>query len=146
MNLVRFNPRADMLGMNNRLHRMFDDFFPAMRTLGETENGNWNPSVDIFEEENNIVIKAEIPGVDKENISIDVNDGILTLKGEKSLETEEKEEKYYRREMSYGKFERSFRLPGDVNTENINADYKDGVLKVAIPKPEEPKTKKITVH
>jgi HSP20 family protein len=107
---------------------------------------NWNPVVDIYDNEDNIVIKAELPGIDKENINVDVKDGVLILKGERSSDNEVKKDKYYRRERMFGKFERAFNLPADVDPDKIKADYTDGVLKIDIPKPEERKPKQITVH
>jgi HSP20 family protein len=108
----------------------------------------WNryPTVDIYDNGEHLVITAELPGIDKEDIDIDVKNGVLTLKGERSSDNEVKEEKYYCRERTFGKFERVFRLPADVDPEKISADYKDGILKIDIPKPEEQKPKQITVH
>jgi HSP20 family protein len=108
--------------------------------------GNWSPVVDVYDNGDNIVIKAELPGVDKKNIEIDLKDHVLTLKGERSYENEVKEENYYRKERAFGKFHRSFSLLADVDTEKIKADFSDGVLKIDIPKPEEKKPKQITVH
>ena len=107
---------------------------------------NWNPTVDIYDNDEHIVIKAELPGIDKKDIVIDVKDGLLVLKGERSFDNEVKEEKYYCRERMFGKFERVFRLPADVDPEKISANYKDGILKIDIPKPEEQQPKQITVH
>ena len=147
MNIIRWNPTSDMLSLRNRMNHMFSDFFhPIAGEDREMSMWDWNPVVDIYENGNNIVIKAELPGVDKENIHIDVKDGVLTLKGERSSDNEVKENNYYSRERRSGKFERCFTLPGKVDAEKISAGYKDGVLKIDIPKPEEYKPKKITVH
>ena len=129
------------------MNNFFDDFFFPMG-LGETARNvwDWNPKVDIYEEEDQIVVTAELPGVDKKDIELDVKDGILTLKGERSSDNEVKEKNYYRKERSFGRFERSFKLQSDVDAGKIKADYKDGILKVSIPKPEEAKPKQITVH
>jgi HSP20 family protein len=102
--------------------------------------------VDIYDNDHNIVIKAELPGVDKKDIVVHVEGRLLTLKGERSSEKEVNEDKYHCRERTYGKFERVFTLPAEVDADKITADYKDGVLKIDIPKPEEQKPKKITVH
>jgi HSP20 family protein len=126
---------------------MFDDvFYPINRDEVELSMGSWNPVVDVYDNDDSIVIKAELPGIDKEGIEIDVKDRVLTLKGERSSESEVKDDNYYRRERSYGKFERAFNLPADVDPDNIKADYKDGVLKIDIPKPEEKKPRQITIH
>jgi HSP20 family protein len=106
----------------------------------------WNPVVDIYENEENIVIKAELPGIDKNDIVIDVKGRVLTLKGERSTDNEVKEDNYYRQERSYGKFERAFALSVEVDPDKIKADYKDGVLKIDIPKAEENKPRQVTIH
>jgi HSP20 family protein len=102
--------------------------------------------VDIYDDGDKFVIKAELPGMDKKDISIDLKDRVLTLKGERSHDNEVKEDRYYRKERAYGKFERTFTLPVGLNHNDIKADYKDGLLKIDIPKPEEEKPKQITVH
>ena len=106
----------------------------------------WNPVVDIYDNDDTIVIKAELPGMDKKDIDIDIKDRVLTIKGERSHDNEVKEENYHRRERSFGTFHRSFRLPADTDADKIKADYKDGVLKIDIPKPEKRKPKQITIH
>ena len=146
MQLVRWNPIRDMFSLSHRMNHMFDDFYsPAFKT-GESSAWNWNPVVDYYDNEKNIVIKAELPGIDKDNIIVDVKGRFLTLKGERSSENEVKEEKYYRRERAYGKFERVFALPAEVDPDKIRADYKDGVLTIDIPKPMEQKPRQIAVH
>ena len=149
MELVRWTPWGRQIRPRTNFDRLFNDFFAASSVIGDRTGAverNWNPAVDVYEEETHYVVKAELPGIDKEDISIDVTDGVMTLSGERKVEEETKEDGYFRREMSYGKFERAFRLPADVNTEDIRADYKDGVLKIEVPKPEEKKPKSITVH
>jgi HSP20 family protein len=136
-----------MFSLQNRMNDFFDDFFFPMG-VGETvrQVWDWNPKVDIYEEEDQIVLTAELPGVDKKGIEVDVKDGVLTLKGERSADNEVREKNYHRKERSFGRFERSFKLQRDVDTGKITADYKDGILKVSIPKPEEVKPKQITIH
>jgi HSP20 family protein len=147
MNLVRWNPWNEMVSVRDRFSRLFDDsLFPLSGKEESFGLSAWNPSVDIYENEDNIVIKAEIPGVSKDDIHVDLKGRVLTLKGERKNENEVKEDRFYRREMTYGRFERSFALPGEVEPEKIKADFKDGVLKVEIPKPEGHKPKQITVH
>ncbi len=147
MELIRWNPMKDMFSLRHQMNHLFDDVLrPVVR--GDSRLSKWNryPTVDIYDNNENIVIKAELPGIDKKDIVIDVKDGVLTLKGERSFDNEVKEEKYYCRERTFGKFERVFRLPADVDPEKISADYKDGILKINIPKPEEQQPKQITVH
>jgi HSP20 family protein len=135
-----------MTTLQSRINRLFDEpFFPTDRENNEVM-GTWYPVVDMFEENDSFVIKAELPGMDKKDISVDVKDRVLTLKGERKFENEVKEENYYRRERSYGKFQRAFTLPADIDPNEIRADFKDGLLKIEVPKPEEHKPKEITVH
>ena len=112
----------------------------------ESGVGGWKPVVDIYDDGDKIVVKAELPGVDKKDIDIALKERVLTLKGDRSYENEVKEASYYRKERIYGHFHRSFFLPEDVDPDKIKADFKDGVLKVEIPKTEERRPKKITVH
>jgi HSP20 family protein len=147
MELIRWNPTRDMFSFRHQMNHLFNDVFrPVVR--GDEGLSMWNqyPKVDIYDSDENIVITAELPGIEKKDIVIDVKDGVLTLKGERSSDNEIKEEKYYCRERTFGKFERVFRLPSDVDPEKISADYKDGILKIDIPKPEGKKPKQIAVH
>jgi HSP20 family protein len=147
MQLIKWNPARDLFSLRNNMGSLFDDFFyPGRRVVDNDELWNWNPAVDIYEEENNIVVMAEIPGINKDQITVDVKDGVLTLKGERSEDKEVKEDRYFKRERTYGRFERAFTLPNDVKADEIQAEYKDGVLKVLVPKPEVQKPKQITVH
>jgi len=147
MELIRWNPMRDMFTLRHQMNHLFDDVFkPVVRGDSRLSMRDWNPRVDIYDNDENIVIKAELPGIDRKDIVIDVKDGVLTLKGERSFDNEIKEEKYYCRERTFGKFERVFRLPAKVDPEKISADYKDGILKIDIPKPEEQQPKQITVH
>ena len=147
MNIVRWNPWREMPTMHNRLNRFFDDPFFRIGRMDEDPNpGMWNPAVDLYEKDDHFVIKAELPGVDKEDIRVDLKDRVLTLSGERSYDNEVKEENYYRKERSYGKFQRAFALPADVDSDKITAEFKDGVLQVEVPKPEEKKAKQVTIH
>jgi HSP20 family protein len=129
------------------MNHMLNDFFYQIH---KEDDGlsvwHWTPVVDIYDNDDAIVIKAELPGVDKKDIVVDVDGGRLTLRGERSSENEVKEDSYHRRERAYGKFERVFTLPAEVDPDMIEADYRDGILKINIPKPEEKKPKQITVH
>jgi HSP20 family protein len=135
-----------MTTLQNRFNRVFDDPFFRIGRLDDDSMGMWNPKVDLYEKDDNFVIKAELPGVDKKDITIDLKDRVLTLSGERSYDNEVEEENYYRRERSYGKFQRAFTLPADVDSDKIKAEFKDGVLQVEVPKPEEQKPKQVTIH
>lgn len=147
MKLVRYNPNRNFVNFNSPMNHFFDDFF---RDLFRGERADltrgWDPKVDIVEEADQIVMTAELPGVKKDNIAVDVNGRVLTVKGERSSEDEVKEDNYYRRERSYGKFERSFTLPDDTDSEKIEAAYKDGVLTLNIPKPASSQVKQISIQ
>jgi len=140
MELMRWNPTKDLFDIRSRFDSLFENFFPTRNAANGESLWNWNPSVDVYDNEDHIVIKAELPGVEKDQIAIDLQGRVLTLKGERAAENEVKEENYYRRERSHGRFERSFMLPVETEPESIKAEYKDGVLNIRLPKPEEKKT------
>ena len=147
MNLVKWNPWREMNTFQNRLNHLFaDSFFQSARSDDDMSLGTWHPVVDMYDEEDRIVIKAELPGMEKKDIAVDVKDRVLTISGERNFDNEVKEEKYYRRERAYGKFQRAFSLPADVDSDKIKADFKEGLLKIEVPKPEKQKPKQITVH
>lgn len=147
MQLTRWNPRRDLFDFGRHFNSLWGDFFaPASNRQEEAGLWNWHPAVDVFENDDAIVLKAELPGVDKDNITVDVNGNILTLKGERTSDNEVKEDNYYRRERTFGHFQRSFTLPAEVDPDTIKANFKDGVLKVEVPKPEASKPKQISVH
>ncbi len=147
MNLVKWNPWREMPTLHNRINRLFDDpFFSVGRMEDDAVMGMWNPAVDLYEKDDHYMIKAELPGVDKNNVKIDLKDRLLTLSGERTYDNEVNEENYHRREMSYGKFQRAFTLPADVDSDKIKAEFKDGVLQIEIPKPAEKKAKQVTIH
>ena len=147
MNLVKWSPWREMPTLQNRFNHLFNDpFFRAGQMDDDAGMGLWNPAVDLYEKDGHFMIKAELPGVDKKDIKIDLQDRLLTLSGERTFDNEVEEENYYRRERSYGKFQRAFTLPADVDSDKIKAEFKDGVLQIEVPKPEEKKAKQVTVH
>lgn len=147
MDLVRWKPERDMFSLRNQMSRLFEDFFGPTKWSEDGDSlWDWNPAVDIVDHDDNIVITAEVPGVDKKDIAVDVKDRVLTLRGERSTDKEVKEDRFYRRERMLGRFERSFTLPAAVDPDSIKAEYKDGVLKIEVPKPEGHKPKQIAVH
>jgi HSP20 family protein len=147
MDLIRWNPWNELVSLRERMNRVFDDsLFRSDRREDSFAMGTWSPAVDMFEKDDTVVIKAELPGLDKKDVSLDLQNGVLTLKGERKYENEVKEENYYRREMSCGKFIRSFTLPADVDADKIKAKFQNGLLTVEVPKPEEHKPKQIKVN
>lgn len=123
-------------------NRFFSD--DSVSTL-LNENGDWMPAFDISESEKEYKVSAELPGIDIKDLEVTLNEGVLTIKGEKRQESEEKEDNHLRIERSYGSFDRSFRLPEGVESNKINANYKDGILSLTIPKAKETKAKKIKI-
>ncbi len=146
MNITKWDPFKDLMSLQNRMNRLFEDSMRGARDSDTSLGGAaWSPPVDIYETENEIILKAELPGVDQNGIDIQVESNTLSLRGERKMETDTRRENYYRIERAYGSFYRSFTLPGSVNQERIHADYKDGVLTVELPKREETKPKQIKV-
>lgn len=124
----------------------FDNWTEEAKNFSPTAQGTWHPSVDVYENEDSYVLKADLPGVSKEDIKIDINNNALTLKGEKKFEEKAEKDNYVRIERSYGSFSRTFALSDKVDTENIKAAYKDGVLEVTLPKKAEAKPREIKVE
>ena len=147
MAIVRFDPLRELATMQDRMSRVFGDFYNRRTEDDLLSRGAWVPSVDIFEnDQHELVIKAELPDVKREDIDLRIENDMLTLKGEKKMDTEVKEEQYHRVERVYGTFTRSFSLPSTVDTTNVTADYKNGVLEIRLPRREEAKPKQIQVQ
>ncbi len=141
--LTTWKPFKELGIMRNEMDRLWDSFFegkPRVRI------GEWFPSLDVAETKNDIVVKVELPGMDQKDIDISLSDGHLIIKGEKRQEKEEKEENYHFIERSYGTFTRSVQLPKEVKHDKISASYKNGVLKVVLPKSEEAKKKEVKIQ
>ncbi len=146
MDLVRWNPWNEVSQIRNRISTLFGDSpFPALFE-GEGRLADFSPAVDVFEADDKVVIKAELPGMDKNDIHLNVQNGVLSLRGERKSENEEKQGQFYRREISHGSFLRLFALPVDVDADKIGAEFKDGILTIAVHKPESRKPKQITVN
>ena len=146
MTLVRWDPFRELEDMSNRLQRMYSRSTPP-QTNGKERMivADWAPSVDVSETDGEYQIKAEIPDVKKEDVNVTLEDGVLTIQGERKFEKEEKGKKYHRVERAYGNFVRSFTLPGLVDEANVKAEFKDGVLNLKLPKSEKVKPKAIEV-
>ena len=142
MAIVRWTPARELAGMEvERLNRMFADFY------GEAFGQGWVPPVDIYEtDDHEVVLKAELPDLKREDINLTFENGVLTIKGERKASEEVRREHYHRVERHHGTFSRSFTLPNTVDAARINASYKDGVLTVRLPQREEAKPKQIAVN
>jgi len=145
MAIVRWEPFRDLVTAQRDFDRLFRGAFSSQ--LGETElsTRSWAPPVDIYETEDAIVLKAELPGVDPKDVEVRVEDNTLYLKGERKFEKEVKEQNYHRVERSYGSFARSFSLPNSISTDKVKAEFKDGLLTLTMPKREEAKPKTIKI-
>ncbi len=146
MPIVRWEPFRELGTMQKEFNRLFNEAFPRKYGEDELSTRTWAPPVDIFETENSLVLKADLPGVDPKDVEIRVEDSTLYLKGERKFEKEVKEENYHRVERSYGTFTRSFSLPNSIDADKVTADYKDGQLTLTMPKREEAKPKTIRIN
>jgi HSP20 family protein len=145
MAIIRWDPMRDMVTLREKMNRMFEDAFTGKGEDKELAPSSWAPAVDIYETENEIVLTAEVPGIEEKDIEIKIEDNTLTLRGERKFTKETKEENYHRLERSYGAFYRAFTLPNSVDPENIRAENENGILRVTLPKKLElkPRTVKI---
>jgi HSP20 family protein len=138
-------PFKDFERMRREMDRLWDSFFEGGLRKRTEGAGEWLPSLDVAETKNEIVVKAEVAGMDPKDIDISLSDGVLTIKGEKKQEKEEKEADYHLTERSYGSFTRLVQLPKEVQSDKISASYKNGILKITLPKSEEAKKKEIKI-
>jgi HSP20 family protein len=147
MAIVKWEPFRDLLSTQRDFQREFERLFrPFFGEGGDLSTRTWAPPVDIYENGDSLVLKADLPGVDPKDVEIKVEDGMLYLQGERKFEKEVKEESYHRVERSYGAFSRSFSLPNSIDAEKVSAEYKDGQLILTLPKREEAKPKTIKVN
>jgi HSP20 family protein len=137
-----WEPFSDLQLIQDEMDRLFPTYWP------KDQNGNskWRPSLEVHEEADKFVVKAEVPGVKKEDVSISLLEDTLTIKGERKLEHEEKKENYLLFEGTYGSFHRTVQLPRAVKVDAVKAEYKDGILEIQLPKAEEAKTKEIKIN
>jgi HSP20 family protein len=145
MTVVRWDPFRDLNMLQDRMNRMFDDTGRTWRPDEPAATTTWSPAVDIFETDGEIVVKAELPGMERNDIALNLEKNVLTVRGERRFAKETKDDNYHRIERSYGTFSRSFSIPATVDEEKIKADYKDGVLKIVLPKKEQAKPKQIRI-
>ena len=142
--LTRWDPFRELNMLQDRMNRLFQDYAPH----GEQEltAGNFTPPVDIYEDEQNVTLKVEVPGLDPKDVDVRVENNTLTIRGERKFEKDEKEENFHRVERHYGAFVRSFTLPNTVDTDNVKAEYDNGVLKIQLAKRAEAKPKQIKIN
>ncbi|MGA7594271.1 MAG: Hsp20/alpha crystallin family protein [Gallionella sp.] len=146
MSLVKWDPFVELEDVSKQLNRIFGRFPARTEPVRELlATADWAPSVDITETDAAYLIQGEIPGVNKEDVRINIEDGLLTISGERKQEKEEKNRKFHRIERAYGSFMRSFRLPDNIDEEAVKAEFKDGMLNVSLPKTTQPRNKTIKV-
>ncbi|NOR14761.1 MAG: Hsp20 family protein [Candidatus Aminicenantes bacterium] len=145
MAIIRWDPYRDLVTLREKMNRLFEDSVSGQTESRELSGSSWTPAVDIYETEHEIVLSAEVPGIDEQDIEIKVEENTLTLRGERKFEKETQEENFHRIERAYGSFFRSFSLPNYVDQEKIKAEHEHGVLKVFLPKKLESKPRKVTI-
>ncbi len=144
--LMRWEPFSEMNSLQREINRLFSDTMKREVTgSGEFVTRSWAPSVDVIEKENEIVVKAEIPGMEQKDIDVHLEDNQLTIKGERKFEKEDKGENYIRQERVYGSFYRSFTIGSGIQADKVNASYKNGILEIVLPKEEKVQPKKIEI-
>jgi HSP20 family protein len=145
--LTRFYPYRELNTLQDRVNRLFHESFTGGEGRDESlATSTFAPAVDVYEDEHNITLKIEVPGIDEKDIDVRIENKTLTVHGERKFEKEEKEENYRRVERQYGSFSRTFTLPNSVDTESVSADYEKGVLKIKFAKKAESKPKQIKVN
>lgn len=144
MNLVTYDPFRELRALQDEVNRVFSSTFSR---TGETElmRGAWSPNVDIFENKDQIVLEVELPGMKPEDVDISIENNVLTIHGERKFEKKDEGDNYHRIERSYGAFTRSFTLPPTVSSENVDATFDNGILRLTLAKREEAKPKKIEI-
>ena len=145
MNIVKYDPFRELFALQNEMNRLFTGAFPQRGSQEEIRHGAWNPSVDIYESKDQLILEAELPGMSREDVEVSIENNVITLKGERKFEKKAENDNYHRVERGYGSFTRSFTLPQTVTAEGATADFSNGVLRVSLPKREEIKARKIEI-
>jgi HSP20 family protein len=143
MAIVRFEPSREVDTIQSEVNRVFDAFFGNAGTASRARR--WVPAMDLVETDDHLVLRADLPGMSRDDVSIEIKDGALTISGERKTEHEEKSEGFYRVERAFGSFSRSLTLPEGIDMEKVDADFEDGVLEVRIPKPAERKPHRVEI-
>lgn len=144
--MPQWDPFKDFISIRERIDSLFDDVISKDKSCGGASFGVWSPPVDIYETEHEIVMKAELPGMSKDDFKIVAKNNVLTLFGERKFAKDLKEENYSRMERQYGAFKRIFNLPNSVNEDDVTANYEWGVLEITVPKTAEEKPRRVKVE
>jgi HSP20 family protein len=145
MSITRYDPFRDMRNLQHEVNRLFTGGLGSGFDEEGIARGSWSPSVDIYENKDQIVLEAELPGMKREDFDLSVENNVITLRGERQFEKKDESDNYHRVERAYGSFTRSFTLPNTVTAEGAQAEYENGVLRVVLPKREETKARRIEV-
>ena len=145
MNIVKYDPFRELRHLQDEMTRLFTGVRPASFDREEMAHGSWAPNVDIYEDTNRLILEAELPGMNRDDFEISVENNVITLSGERKFEKKTEGDNYHRVERSYGSFTRSFTLPQTVTADGAEADFENGVLRVTLPKREETKARKIEI-
>lgn len=146
MALIRWTPLRSVMSFRDEMDRLLDDFYGRMAPSGEMYEGDWFPPMDLSENDGEVIACLEIPGLAKDDIKVSVQNDVLTISGEKKQEQTEEKENVHKVERTYGMFKRVLKLPAEVDSAKVKASYKDGVLKVKLPKVEAKKPKEIPIQ
>jgi HSP20 family protein len=146
MTIIKWSPAREIASLQQGINRLFEDVFSQPGGYDPDTMGAWRPPVDIVDTAEAILIYVEIPGVEKDDVDIEVKDNVLTIRGERVVDSRIGNGSYYRSERVFGKFGRSFALPAMIRTDSIKAGFKNGVLRISIPKPEEEKPRQVTIN
>jgi HSP20 family protein len=149
MALVRWEPVREVRTVQQEMHRLFGTFFDSQAGYGVRANGGrprrWIPAMDLVEQEDRFVLRADLPGLSEDDVKIELDDNVLTISGERTSEQEERRDGYYRVERASGSFSRSLVLPEGVDADSVDARFENGVLEVSVPKPAERKPRRVAI-
>jgi HSP20 family protein len=146
MAVLKWDPLRDLLSIQDRMNRLFEQTLSRSRAEERVTASTWSPAVDIYETPETIIMKADLPGLSREDIEIQIRDNTLSLRGERRFAKDVQQENYLRIERAYGAFQRNFTLPATIQQDEIRATFRDGVLELTLPKAEEAKPKKIAIE
>jgi HSP20 family protein len=142
MALVRWEPTREVDSLQSEVNRVFDAFFG---NGSGSRTRRWVPAMDLVETDDHLVLRADLPGLSRDDVEIEIKDGVLTVAGERRADHEEKSEGFYRVERAFGRFSRSLTLPDGIDADSVTADFSDGVLEVRIPRPEQRKPHRVAI-
>lgn len=145
MSVIKYDPFRELRSLQDEMNRLFMTNLPRSVAQEDLASGGWSPNVDIYESENEIILEAELPGLSREDFEVSIENNVITLRGNREFNKREEGDNYHRVERAYGAFTRSFSLPRSISAESTTADFRNGVLKVSLPKREEAKSRKIEV-